>query len=71
MSRPGQSRPVLPLAGWAATWGAPLLADLFADDIFASGVAATALPRNTPLYVNDDQGRTFINPLYAFDGCLG
>jgi ABC-2 type transport system permease protein len=23
------------------------------------------------LYVNDDQGRAFINPLYAFDGCLG
>jgi ABC-2 type transport system permease protein len=23
------------------------------------------------LYVNDDQGRTFINPVYAFDGCFG
>lgn len=23
------------------------------------------------LYVNDDQGRAFINPLYAFDGCFG
>jgi ABC-2 type transport system permease protein len=23
------------------------------------------------LYVNDDNGRAFINPLYAFDGCIG
>jgi ABC-2 type transport system permease protein len=23
------------------------------------------------LYVNDDHGRAFINPLYAFDGCFG
>ena len=23
------------------------------------------------LYVNDDHGRSFINPLYAFDGCFG
>ena len=23
------------------------------------------------LYVNDNQGKPFINPLYAFDGCLG
>jgi ABC-2 type transport system permease protein len=23
------------------------------------------------LYVNDDHGKPFINPLYAFDGCLG
>ncbi|WP_127357032.1 ABC transporter permease [Actinacidiphila soli] len=24
-----------------------------------------------PLYVTDDRGRTFFNPLFAFDGCLG
>ena len=23
------------------------------------------------LYVNDDHGKPFLNPLYAFDGCLG
>jgi hypothetical protein len=23
------------------------------------------------LYVNDDRGKAFINPLYAFDGCFG
>ena len=63
---------------WACT-----VTDLRASDGAAASVLDVTLKANGcyevqslpgavgALYVNDDQGRAFINPLYAFDGCFG
>lgn len=63
---------------WACT-----VTDLRASDGVGSNVLDVTLKANgcyevqSPpgavgaLYVNDDRGKAFINPLYAFDGCFG